>query len=638
MAASAIERRPRSTKAGRSPRRLPTRDLGLTPDSSASRWWQVAISLVGLICLSPLSLLIALATKLSSKGPVIYTGQRIGRDMQVFSIYKFRTLLVDAEQRIGGRLLTATDPLYTPIGRFLKRSKFDEIPQLWNVIRGDMNLVGPRPIRPVFLATAMRDIVDYAARFTVRPGMTGLAQLRGGYFTDPRDKLRYDVLYIRNRGFWLDVKLVLATFVKLINKWLTLGLFLALMLLFASLAPGVFTGPAQVAVGGFLLTKYEVAGLLVGAAILVRQIPAHRFYLYRVPTNRPMACFVLFSIAAGLLFNEVEPRLRDAAYFTASGFLVYFLVVSGDMNEDVARRTTRLVALTVVGISLMTVLQALPFPNAAGAASGGASGAGPSTLATPVVLAAYLVLGFPLVLSEAVSAGRHEAREFWLACVAVVVAAVLLTQTRTGLFGLPVTAAVFTWRASRRSFWAFALSAVGIAVLLFATHVPEFSLTKIQSEWGRRVTLTGAAINHDFEGAADVLVGPLPGQGATSEVQIDRGRQQPEIYRNENMHLTLMLRTGVVGWALMMWVIVAALYRMYLGASRMPDERMRLTLWAIFSSGVGFLVSMANFNAFYVPSMQVMFWGLLGVGTAIETHMAGRRPAYNVVYRFGQGE
>lgn len=623
------------------PMRPVVRDLGLAPDSSLSRVWQVLISAVGLILLLPVSLLIALATKLTSKGPIVYTGQRIGRDMRPFGIYKFRTLLVDAEQRIGGRLLTPTDPLYTPIGRFLKRSKLDEIPQLWNVIRGDMNLVGPRPIRPVFLATSMREIVNYAARFTVRPGMTGLAQLRGGYFTDPRDKLRYDVLYIRNRSFFLDVKLVLATFVKLLNKWLTLGVFLGLILLCASFAPAIFRAPFQIDVAGFHLSPFESLGLLLACAALVRQIPAHRFYIYRVPTNRPMLCFLLFSIASGLLLGDLGPRLRDLAYFTSSGFLVYFLVVSGDMNSDVACRTTRLVALTAVVMSLIGILQVVigtDFISPAGAMPQPDPPAIGSTLGSPVVLAAYLVLGMPLLLIELVSAQKREARDFWLACTTVVVVATLLTQTRTGLVGLGVTAALFSWRASRRSFRIFGASALAVGALLVVARAPGISWSTLNAEWTRRVTLTGAAISTDFPDTSDVIAGPEPGKGANSTIMVDTGRPLPERFQIENMHLTLMLRTGVLGWALMMWVVVAALAGIYRGWREITDERMRLTLWAIFSSGVGFLVSMTNFNAFYVPSMQVLFWGLLGVGTAIQTHLAGRRPMFNVVYRFGQGE
>ena len=168
------------------------------------RWWQVAVATGGFLALLPGSLLIAIAIKLTSRGPILYRGTRIGRGLAPFTIYKFRTLLADAERRIGARLVTPDDPLFTPIGRFLRKYKLDEIPQLLNVVKGDMNMVGPRPVRPIFLATSVQDIPRYLERFRVRPGMTGLAQLRGGYFTHPRDKLRYDRIYLRRRGFWLD--------------------------------------------------------------------------------------------------------------------------------------------------------------------------------------------------------------------------------------------------------------------------------------------------------------------------------------------------------------------------------------------------------------------------------------------------
>jgi uncharacterized membrane protein len=104
------------------------------------------------------------------------------------------------------------------------------------------------------------------------------------------------------------------------------------------------------------------------------------------------------------------------------------------------------------------------------------------------------------------------------------------------------------------------------------------------------------------------------------------------------MHLTLMQRTGVVGWALMMWVIGAALTAIGRASGRVEDRRLALTLWAIFSAGLGFLVSMVNLNTFYNPTLQVLFWGLLGIGMAIATHFGSQRPTFNVIYRFGQGE
>src|SRR5437867_3144700 len=338
------------------------------------RWWQVAVAAGGFLALLPGSLLVAIAIKLTSRGPILYRGTRIGRGLAPFTIYKFRTLLADAESRIGARLVTPGDPLFTPIGRFLRKYKLDEIPQLLNVVKGDMNMVGPRPVRPIFLATSVQDIPRYLERFRIRPGMTGLAQLRGGYFTHPRDKLRYDRIYLRRRGFWLDFKLVLATFVKLLNRWLTLGLLLALIFLAASFVPDVFHRPFEIKVGGFNLSPLDAIGLLLAGVVLVRQIPAHRLYLYRIPTNRPMVCFVVFSVLAGLVAGDLPARLRDVAYFSASGFLIFFLIVSGEITEEFAMRATRVVAFAAVAVALLGLAEIVVQTHAATAFGPGGDG------------------------------------------------------------------------------------------------------------------------------------------------------------------------------------------------------------------------------------------------------------------------
>jgi len=606
---------------------------GLRPDGALGRWWQVLISLVGLLLTLPISLGIAFATKLTSRGPVLYKGTRIGRNMEPFSIYKFRTLLVDAETRIGARLLTPGDPLYTPIGRFLKRTKLDEIPQLLNVVRGHMNLVGPRPLRPIFLATSMREIPNYAARFVVRPGMTGLAQLRGGYFTHPRDKLRYDILYIRNRSMLLDVKLVLGTFVKLLNRWLTLGLLLLLIFLSATFLPALFRGPIEVALGGFNLSPFEALGLVLVAAALARQIPAHRLYVYRTPTNWPMLAFVVFSVVTAFATSEIVPRMRDLAYFSGSGFLLFLLVVSGDMDAGFARRATRVIALAAVAVALVGVLEVMLVTQAGVDRIPQIT----STLGSPVVLAAYLVLGLPLVLVELICAEGRQERDFWVACTTIVVIGVVLTQTRTSLVALWLAVAVFTWRLSRRTFRLVVGSALAFLSVMVLVGALKVSPSDLAEDLARRVNVTETAIQNDLW-TPKGLIGTEPGKGAASVVNVPSADGAPHQVKNDNMHLTLMLRTGFVGWSLMMWIVGAALAGMYFAMTAVTDKRLALTLWASFSSAVGFLVSMSNFNAFYNPSIQVLFWGLLGIGTAIATHAGGRRPGFNVIYRFGQGD
>jgi len=608
-------------------------------DGRYDRWWQAAISLLGLLLLSPVSLLIAVAVKLTSRGPVLYRGERIGRDMKPFVIFKFRTLMVDAERKIGARLLTPGDSLYTPIGRFLKRTKLDEIPQLWNVVRGDMNLVGPRPIRPIFLPTSLKEIPNYGLRFLVRPGMTGLAQLRGGYFTHPKDKLRYDLVYMANRGMVLDVKLVLATFVKLVNRWLTLGLLLMLVFLTATFLPRLFTSPNDLTIGGFRLSPFEIAMVLGAGAVLARQIPAHRFYLYRVRTNLPILAFLAFSVAAGVLSGEFWPRVRDAAYFTATGFVLMMLVVSGDLDRIFVRRAARVVALAAVAVAALGILQVVAGLRAVGieATGGGIPRIG-STLGNPVVLSTYLVLGVPLVLVELWGAEAREERDFWLICVTLVVVGVLLSQTRVSMFALWIAAALFSSRVSRRAFRGVVGGAFLFAALLVAGGGLRSSPSELASETLRRIEITQAVVVEELRDAKG-LIGREPGAGSESTVAVpNRETGGVDVVPNGNMHLTLIQRTGVVGWALMMWVIGAALAAIRRGSLEIDDPRLALTLWAIFSAGVGFLISMANFNALYNPTIQVTFWGLLGIGLGIVTHFNTRRPTFNVVYRFGQGE
>jgi hypothetical protein len=431
------------------------------------------------------------------------------------------------------------------------------------------------------------------------------------------------------------VKLVLATFVKLLNRWLTLGLLLALIFLCASFLPAVFRAPFEITVGGFHLSPFEALGLVLAGAVLIRQIPAHRLYLYRTPTNLPMAAFVVFSLVAGLVVGDLAPRMRDVAYFTASGFLLVFLIVSGEITEEFATRATRVVALAAVAVALLGLLEVVLQTQLVGPASGVQRITG--TLGSPVVLSAYLVLGTPLVLVELACAERREERDFWLICSTLVIVGVLLTQTRTAFVALWVTGSVFCWRISRRVFYGFAGATLLFAVAMAGVGGFRLSPADLSAEFERRVSVADAVIGADAASPLDILIGPEPGKGAVSVVEVETAGR-PHRARNANMHLTLVQRTGVVGWALMMWVIGAALVAIYRGSGGVRDRRLGLVLWAIFSSGVGFLVSMANFNAFYNPTIQILFWGLLGTGVAIVTHRNGRRPGFNVIWRFGPGE
>ncbi len=216
-----------------------------------TRFWKRVVDVVGasalLFFLWPVMLLTALLVKLTSPGPALYSQVRVGLNLRVkkrdrrnfrvpppdgfdrrhvendrrgnrsfgkeFVLYKFRTMRVDAEKN-GAQLATKGDPRITPVGRFLRRTRLDELPQLWNVLRGEMSLVGPRPERPQFIEQLSEEIPNYINRLGLKPGLTGVAQIVNGYDTDLesfRRKVHFDLLYLQNCCLWNDFKILLRT-------------------------------------------------------------------------------------------------------------------------------------------------------------------------------------------------------------------------------------------------------------------------------------------------------------------------------------------------------------------------------------------------------------------------------------------
>jgi lipopolysaccharide/colanic/teichoic acid biosynthesis glycosyltransferase len=192
----------------------------------------VAIAGVALMLLLPLLILIALAVKLTSRGPILYTQPRVGVDRRlrrtadtydrrarnlggsIFTIYKFRTMRVDAEKATGAVWASAQDPRVTPIGSFLRKARLDELPQLLNVVKGDMNIVGPRPERPGIFAAMRESISDYPLRQLTKPGITGWAQINQSYdacLEDVRTKVRYDLEYLERRSLGHDLMIMAKT-------------------------------------------------------------------------------------------------------------------------------------------------------------------------------------------------------------------------------------------------------------------------------------------------------------------------------------------------------------------------------------------------------------------------------------------
>ena len=183
------------------------------------RLFDMIVAGAGLVVFAPVSLLIAIGIKLEDGGPVFFTQERVGRDCRVFLAYKFRSMVVDAERLTGAVQATENDPRVTRMGRILRATAFDELPQLWNILRGDMSVVGPRPLRPGEADTTadgvqlpLSAIPGYEARHRVRPGLTGIAQVYAPRDLPRTGKFRYDLLYQRKAGFCLDLRLILQSF------------------------------------------------------------------------------------------------------------------------------------------------------------------------------------------------------------------------------------------------------------------------------------------------------------------------------------------------------------------------------------------------------------------------------------------
>ena len=205
-----------------------------------NRIFNFLLAAIALIIASPLLILIAIAVKLTSRGPILYAQTRVGLDRrwrstlamherrledlggQVFTIYKFRTMRVDAERGSGAVWAKENDPRVTKLGKYMRILRLDELPQFWNVLLGDMNVVGPRPERPSIVSRLREDIPEYQCRHRVRPGITGLAQINQNYdvsLDDVRSKVGWDLRYIREQGLWMDCVILTRTLPSVILKY-----------------------------------------------------------------------------------------------------------------------------------------------------------------------------------------------------------------------------------------------------------------------------------------------------------------------------------------------------------------------------------------------------------------------------------
>ncbi len=170
----------------------------------------IVLSFLAMIIGIPVILIAGIFIKLEDKGPVLYKQDRLGRHGKEFYVYKLRSMRTDAE-KFGAQWAEKDDPRVTKVGKFIRKTRIDEIPQLFNIFKGDMGIIGPRPERPGFTKEFEETYGHFVYRLAIKPGLTGWAQVNGGYEIDPGEKLKYDIYYIKNRSLLLDIKIVFMT-------------------------------------------------------------------------------------------------------------------------------------------------------------------------------------------------------------------------------------------------------------------------------------------------------------------------------------------------------------------------------------------------------------------------------------------
>lgn len=174
------------------------------------RTFDIIFSIISLPFALIFIFIFSIIIKLETSGPIFFSQERVGLNGKYFRVIKLRSMAMDAEKN-GAKWATQNDPRVTKVGRFIRKTRIDELPQLFNILKGDMSLIGPRPERPMFTAEFNEQVPGFVDRLSVRPGLSGWAQINGGYDLTPREKLKLDLYYIDNKSFILDLKIVLKT-------------------------------------------------------------------------------------------------------------------------------------------------------------------------------------------------------------------------------------------------------------------------------------------------------------------------------------------------------------------------------------------------------------------------------------------
>jgi hypothetical protein len=393
------------------------------------------------------------------------------------------------------------------------------------------------------------------------------------------------------------------------------------LFLFVSFTPASLLSSSYLTVWGI---RFNLVHVLIGLTIisggwfLSRHLPHHRLFLYSLPLYLPMGAFIVFSFAATVFSPDPGQALRGVVYYSVTGFLIALAIANSQITRRFVRQATSVVAATAVAISTIGLLKLLVMDYLASAQAASEAGIPPifqgpgmtATLGSSSVLAVYLTMAVPYLLCRLIQARERGERDFWVAGAIITFFGIVLTKTPLGLCAAALTVAVYMIKYFRLRI--LSVFVLGIAPFLFLSLLSNGSLPSLP------YLLLGYG--------ARVLKGSWPALQTTFTLDAPP----------DSGFLILLLENGILGGAAMLWVVGASLSAIYRAYREAADEEIRSILWAVFCSILGFLISLAGFNAFSDLTLQVLFWGTIGIGLGVVTHLSGKRRDFLIDIKLGQ--